>query len=117
VNQSAVVSLPSTSERQRVVYVLLQGGGYSNPVYRFRWGCPACGVLVDEETRPKAQRAADDHRCAAGWCALDVASLSARAGVGFGERLYASTQERPGGLLPSTEDRERWQRARQARRR
>lgn len=55
---------------RRIVYQLLQGGGHSNPYYRFRWSCPACGLLIDEATKPEAQLRADAHRCNYGWCVV-----------------------------------------------
>lgn len=65
-----VVGPPAT----RLVYVLLQGGGHSNPNYRYRWSCPACGYFVDEDekSRDVAQTKADAHKCDYGWCAVPI---------------------------------------------
>ena len=85
---------------RRIVYLLLQGGGHSNPNYEWRWSCPVCSENFTDTEKETAQQMADAHECGGGWCPIPATHLS-----------------QPSTLVPrftvTKEDRERWARRRE----
>ena len=93
-----IVGPPAT----RLVYKLLQAGGSANPLYRFRWTCPACGSLVDESEEKSAERRANEHQCEFGWCAVPITA----------ERLAAAECGPRFDFTVTPQNREEWARQR-----
>jgi hypothetical protein len=89
------------------IYTLLQGGGHSNPNYRARWQCPACGFVVDEDEKMRdvVQVKADAHKCEYGWCAIAMTEER--------RMLAAISPFKLPDMTPTKEDRERWAKLRE----
>lgn len=95
-----------TLGERRTPYVVNRGSGYSNPDYRWRWSCSMCVQTFEERDPKEVQRLVDSHHCGVSWCAVPM--TAERSGLlGVGRDL----------LDPAPEDRERWQKLREAKRR
>jgi len=55
----ALVSVP----RLKVPYRVNRGSGWSNPDWRWRWGCPVCPYVRERTDRQALMVEIDLHRC------------------------------------------------------
>jgi len=84
-----------------------RGSGYSNPDMRWRWCCPVCPFTCENRVKETCQLLADGHaaHCGAGWCPVPMT---------FDRMMFTVLPRIP---EPTREDRERWNRLREANRR
>jgi len=57
----ALVPVP----RVKIPYLVNRGSGWSNPDWRWRWGCPVCRYTAEERSKPALMVRIDLHRCRA----------------------------------------------------
>lgn len=55
----ALVPVP----RVKHPYLVNRGTGWSNPDWRWRWGCPCCPYVREDRSRPQLLAEIDRHRC------------------------------------------------------
>ena len=93
--------------RPGIPYPVNRGSGYSNPDMRWRWSCAVCGFTCEDRQKEDCQRFIDEHvaHCTAGWCPIPMTV----------DRMMFSVL--PHVAEPTNEDRERWNRLREANKR
>ena len=100
-----VGSLVAMTEPRQRLYQVNRGSGYSNPDYRWRWGCNVCRFTCENSDKAVCQAEADAHNCGSGWCAIPMTPVR------------VALLGRPHLPEPTPEDRERWNRLRERNRR